>query len=296
MEEIRIEEINLTEPAVSVNMRERESLKKSVSDFGILTPPVIFRWKGKMETIDGWARLLCARELSIEKVECRIVECSIKDALLLHISINKERGFSWGEKLKMFQKLISQGFSENEVCEVWNKITGEKISEEFLRDCLKVYTEIPGIAELLHRGVVNISVAKEVLHLPPSSRYSVLSFITRMKPSTGDSLKLVRLLEEGICSGKIQDAEWLDEMKDIREAIERAFSLSHPYTTRCLKEIESIASALPSGFEIKVPEYLEGNIVEIRMKWDLLKNFPIPYNLNDVFSRIKNLVLKGVEI
>lgn len=297
MEEIRIDEINLRESMVVVHLGDIDILKNSIKDFGILSPPILFTNGSSLEVVDGWARLNVAKNFSMEKVKCKVIKCSLRDAFMFHLSLNiKWRGFSDGEKILIFKKFKTLGFSETETVEVWERISGERMSRNFLTECLKLYDEAPEIPRLLHSGAINLTSAKEILKFPREWRNGVLNFLIRVKGTKGEFIKFFRLLEDSFYSGKIGGIDWLENFPDLKSATQKIFEISHPYTARCMEEIRRILSELPSGFEINFPEYLSGNNVELRINFNILDGLKIPEDLDDILSKTKRVVLEGVDI
>jgi len=297
MEEIRIEEINIQEPQVVIHLGDVNFLEKSVLNYGILSPPILFKNRGALEIVDGWARLKIANAHSMEKVKCQILQCSLKEAFLFHLSLNiKWRGFSEGEKLLIFKRFMNYGFREEEVIEGWEKISGERISRDFLIECLKLYDEIPEVVEFLHSGKINLTTAKELLKFPENWRKEILSFLRKVKGSTGEWINLLRLLEEGLYSGRIKEIEWLKNFSDLKSPLKKTFELSHPYTARCMEEIARILEELPPNFCLKLPEYLCGNNAELKINFNILEDLKIPENLNEVLSKVRKIVVEGVDL
>jgi len=297
MEEIKIEEINIEKPAVVVHIGKSDFLEKSILNFGLLSPPILFKNNGSLEIVDGWERLRIAKKHSMGRVRCHILKCSLRDAFLFHLSLNmKWRGFSDGEKILIFKRFKRFGFTEEEIVRLWEKVSGEKMSKNFLMECLKLYDELPEIIEFLHSERINLTSARELLKFPVGWRGEILSFLIRVKASAGESIKFLRLLEDGLYLGRIKNLDFLKKFSDLKSAVKEVFELSHPYTARCIKEIEKIMKELPPGFDMRIPEYLSSNNVELKVNFNILENLKIPENLNEIFSKIRKIVVEGVDI
>jgi len=297
MEEVRVDEIRVAEPLVVVHLGALDFLERSILNFGILSPPILFKNNGELEILDGWARLKIAREHSIERVRCHILGCSLREAFIFHLSLNiKWRGFSEGEKILIFKRFIKLGFREEEAVNIWEKISGERISRDFLIECLKLHDEVPEITALLHSEKINLTAAKELLKFPENWRRPILSFLVRVKASAGDSMRFLKLLEDGLYSGGIENIEYLKNFSDLKQSFKKTFELSHPYTARCLEEIDRTLKELPPHFDLRLPEYLSGNNAELRINFNILEDLKIPENLNEILSKIRKLVVKGVDL
>jgi hypothetical protein len=297
MEEIRIDEINIREPLVTIHLGDVDFLEKAILSFGILSPPILFKNDDSLEVVDGWARLKIANRHSTEKVKCHIIKCSLRDAFLFHLSLNiKWRGFSEGERLLIFKKFLKLGFGEEEAVNLWEKISGERISKDFFIECLKLYEEIPEITEFLHSGRINLTTAKELLKFPEDWRKEILSFLIRVKASAGECINFLRLLEDGLYSGRIEKIDYIQNHSDLKSPLKKTFELSHPYTAKCMEEIEKILKDLPPQFCLKLPEYLSGNNAELKIHFNILEDLKIPENLNEILSKVRKVVVEGVDL
>jgi len=296
MEKIRIDKINTNNPFVVVHFGENEFLKKSIEKFGILSPPVLFRYGDSFEIIDGWERLKVAKKLSIDEIECRIIDSSLKESFVLHIVLNiTGRGFSEGEKILIFNKFKTFGFSESETIDTWERVSGERISREFLLECFELYNGIEEIPQLIHRGLVNLTFARGILQFPSEWRKPIVSFMSKIRASTGESIRFLRLLEDGFYSKRIEGVDWLENYSDLKSVLEKIFSDSHPYTSRCREEIKNILSELPEGFEVKLSEFLDENDAELRIKFNIIEGVKIPDSLNNIILKLKKVIVEGVE-
>ncbi len=208
----------------------------------------------------------------------------------------KWRGFSEGEKILIFNRFRKLGFQDDEIIKVWEKVSGLKISKNFLKECFELYDEIPEIVEYLHQGKINLTLAKEVLKFPEDLRKPILSFLGRIKGSCGDFLRFLRLLEDGYYSGMVREISFIEKFSELKSASEEIFKLSHPRTSKCMDEIEKVIIELPPGFTLKLPEFLSGNNVELKITFNILDGLKIPENFEEVISKIRRIVVEGVDI
>ena len=95
-----------------------ESLKKSLTEFGIVDPLVI---NSKNEVIGGNQRLKAMQELGIEEVDCVVVDLPKSKEKALNIALNKITGEFDEELLKVFIEDIEPidleltGLDDNEI-------------------------------------------------------------------------------------------------------------------------------------------------------------------------------------
>jgi len=97
-------------------------LARSLATFGVLSP-VLVR-KKDMTIIDGHERCsLVARNEDVRKsvgatVPAAIIDCSERDAMILHVQMNRGRGSVVAKKLSSLVRLltISSSVTEEEIC------------------------------------------------------------------------------------------------------------------------------------------------------------------------------------
>ena len=84
------------------------ALTESVGRYGVLQPLTVRARGGEFELILGGRRLLAARAAGLERVPCRVIRCTQREALEMALEENRRRtGLSLFEEAEALEKLLT---------------------------------------------------------------------------------------------------------------------------------------------------------------------------------------------
>lgn len=260
------------------NSSIKDSLKKSIETFGILSPLTVLKPQDGENFIllSGRRRLICLNELGSESAPCRIV----KEALLPH------------ERLLLFicDNISHRDFSLFEIAGFVSYLSKHITDEELIRDALPLLKINPSLAELdkiraweeftmteiaaLKSRALDFKAARENLDLNISDRNSLADLYISIKPTVSEQRIFSELLRNISRRERCSFAEILTapELARMLENHKTTSSQKRAMLRNCLEKkrnpkYSEIAEKfektkkqmkLPGGSDIAPSQYFEG--------------------------------------
>lgn len=260
-----------------------ETLKRSISRFGIINAPYLIKNKGGWySVVAGYKRLLAAKELAWKDAECRIFPDSFPgyDALLFNLEDNLlHRELNIIEKAMVIERLST--FLDSE------KIIGEYLPLFHIpvtRNNLILYLNLNDLEESvkisLAKEIISLKVADLMRTIDKEDRLSINNLFNHFRFSFNQQLQLFQYLEEiskregrpirDIVDGtKIRTIMQDTNMNNPQKAKAIAATLKNirfPALSGAQKAFKKGVDrlSLPSGVSIVPPPFFEG--VEYRLE------------------------------
>jgi hypothetical protein len=151
---LKIEEIEI-EQKRKINLQNNRKYKKivsSIKNIGLIEPLSIYQQKNRFILLDGYLRLLAAKEIDMYEVPCFIYKN--RDSYTFNAMRNE---LSPLQESKMIKKAVSQGVDENDLAIVLN------VSLKRIRQTQKLVDSlIPEAKELLDGNYIFRSTAEQL--------------------------------------------------------------------------------------------------------------------------------------
>lgn len=161
---VAVESLAVPDLRVTSIMSEEqlEELVSSIRQQGILQPLQVLRVEGVLWVVDGYNRLMAARELQLPAVPCIVRDGSPTDLALHNLVVNRQRGKSNpAEEARLVRHLREEaGLPVEEIA----RRTG--ISTSWARKLHDLYDLPPEVLELVANGKLGVSHALELRRLP----------------------------------------------------------------------------------------------------------------------------------
>ena len=163
---LKIEEIEV-EQRRNINIQNNRKYKKivsSIQNIGLIEPLSVYQQKDKYILLDGYLRLLAAKELEMDEVPCFIYQN--RDSYTFNAMRNE---ISPLQESKMIKKAISQGVDENDLAIVLNVPLKRIRQTKKLADSL-----IPEARELLDGNHIFRSTAEQLSRVNQEGQHMIL--------------------------------------------------------------------------------------------------------------------------
>jgi len=202
---VPLEEIDFTDRAFLFSFPTRDVyLFESVKKWGILEPPLLFKFGNAFKILAGEGRLLSARRLGLKEVEAKVLtSLTPKEALLLSLESNRFRKLNLVELAILFEKL-SKFFERKDIHPLFQSL-GVNLSLKKINLFKSIKQLIPELQLELAEERLNPQVVPFLSKLTPSQQEEFREVLKKLSLSFAeqrDTLeKLIDLTkrEERIC-------------------------------------------------------------------------------------------------
>ena len=210
---------------------DMDILKESIRERGLITPVTVRKKEdGRYEMISGHRRKHACKELGLETVDAKVIECSRDEAIVLMVDSNSQRSQMFptdkGKAYKMkLEAMNRQGERTDLTCApVEHKSEGQKSrdilaeesgeSREQIRRYIRLTYLTPELQDYVDTGQMKMRPAVELSYCSEETQRNVVDRIleTDAFPSHDQTIRIRRADEQGYASYEfIQDV--MDEQK-----------------------------------------------------------------------------------
>lgn len=255
------------------------SLKESISELGVLNPPIVREKNGGYRIVCGWKRLLSCKELNLSEAVCSVYGSELSDVECLGVIYldNKDRI----SELELAELILLH----RSLCNLDDKELVEKILPKFgIAPSRKNLDKFLALAELeteikdaYFEDKITIEQCQMLSDLPAEDRASILeNVLLRYKLNNNESRQVIQHISE-IASiylksiiDVISEAGNADSGDKIDKNILRQNlkKVRYPDLSRVEEKIkENIKDlGLPDGVNVFINQFFEANDIEIRFK------------------------------
>ena len=203
-QKIDLSQIDFNDFSYSISLQPEnnadESLRKSISRYGILHPPVLREISSKRYSIAaGRKRLLAFRSLHKEAtfhcliISSQVPEIEVFDILLAEIQLVRQ--LTIAEKAIFLRKITPHADERQIVKEFMPRL--DLAPDPFvMRQTLELLGLEDSILLGLHQGYVNETVAREFISLSVQDRSILFKIIGALRPSFSNQKKLLHICTE----------------------------------------------------------------------------------------------------
>ena len=217
-QKIALSQVDFNDFSYSISLQPEssgeESLRKSISRYGILRPPILREISPKRYAIaTGRKRLLAFRSLQKDAashcliISSRVREIEVFDILLTETQLARQ--FTIAEKAIFLLKITPLADEKQIVKEFLPRL--DLAPDLFvMRQTLELLELEDSILLGMHQGYVNETVAREFVSLPVQDRSILFKIIAAVRPSFSNQKKLLHICKELAGRKSISIAALLD--------------------------------------------------------------------------------------
>ena len=244
---VPLEEIDFTDRAFLFSFPTRDVyLFESVKKWGILEPPLLFKFGNAFKILAGEGRLLSARRLGLKEVEAKVLTAlTPKEALLLSLESNRFRKLNLVELSILFEKL-SKFFERKDIHPLFQSL-GVNLSLKKINLFKSIKQLIPELQLELAEERLNPQVVPFLSKLTPSQQEEFREVLKKLSLSFAeqrDTLeKLIDLMkrEERNCliSEKLRDFLAEEDFNRRKQGFMKAlFKAYAPFYSESLEKVK----------------------------------------------------------
>ena len=178
-----------------------KAMERSMSRYGQLTPVVIGTGPDdRYEMVDGFKRLRAGRKLGYSVIEAKVMPGSerVMKAAIIHLNV-RARTIAELETALVIQSLYRKnGLSQVEIAALLDR------HKSFVCRRLQLVEKLDAdVIEHLKLGLINITIARQLVRLPAGNQAKALGTILKYRFTGNETAKLVGLL--------LQNPRWNNE-------------------------------------------------------------------------------------
>lgn len=203
--------------------RRWDGLRESIATLGILSPLLVRRKGDVWQILSGTGRWLCSSERRVPAIE---IPCSDREALLIHLHENRDRGFNPAEIARMVLRLQATGLTLEEISKGYASLLGVPPGVKILLDHLSLLRLSPLLLTRLAEGALNLKNALILSAFPPEEADFLMTLSDRMSWNANKQREAFSLLWEICRRDGISAMDFLNrkECKDLWDVEKSALS------------------------------------------------------------------------
>lgn len=266
LREIDIDEVDISDDSFLISFPLRDpALEKILIRTKILTPIWVLGGKPYVP-VHGFRRIHFARTFGLRKIPALILNTQRKLALRQAIFENLFRGLNLIEKSNAVQKLLSFGFSKEEVFD-YMSLMGLGKSSEVLETLLRLSEAEEDIKMFVFEKSLSLKTVKYLTALGRESQKRLIRFL-RGKRITESLLRefLEDLILAQVRFKEIPFSEF-EESQTIEEARISLKRRLNPIFSKLSEHVEEIIRSMefPPNVRVSLDPYLERDELEVRI-------------------------------
>jgi hypothetical protein len=216
LKKIEIKDIDLENEYFSTSYgRDKESLKNSIKEVGLLSLPILKEEKKSLIVITGRLRIAILKELGEKRIDTLVYsKIKVINAFKISIMDNLYRGLNQIEKAIILDKLKNIfKIEEKIIIDTYLPMLNLPKNRKLLEDYLIISRIDPLLKELIIKGDLNYKNAIKINSFSRKEREDILYLIKKLNLNTNKQRELLNLLEEISKRDKKRVSEIISDLK-----------------------------------------------------------------------------------
>ena len=289
MNTIAIDKIDVNERLFCISYPlEDNLLLASIARFGILLPLGLLREDNPV-IVAGFKRLDAARRLGMTEVPCVYLDIGARQALLTAINDNLARPLNTVEKALCISKMLTAGFTREEVCEV-AALLGLPPRENTLETAVSAASAQTPVLSFLVRRRLPFPLVEQLLRFDVEEQKSII----RLADAVGGTVSSLREMLHLMTLLKVKrgavDFRHLEGAKDADALRQRLKRQTHPLLSGLEEKLAALMSAcaLPPQIKVKVDPAFEKESIDISLRAGNMRE------IEEALAKLRSLTGEGL--
>jgi ParB family chromosome partitioning protein len=244
-----------------------ERLISSIAAVGIIQPLILLQGDGRASVICGLRRLAAAEALEMQEVPARVFEGTERDALIMAIHDNLERGHNVVEKALCLARVERLGFSRRELLETMS-LLGLEAHEKVLRAMLGLGTATDAVRDLAFRKKLSLKNITLLMAFEEPERSAVARRLAGLHLTDSlvrEILELLLLLKARGTSPDMSGDGTVESGPSLRDLLKALANPRRKALEGRLAELKG-ECRMPPGLDIKVDPFFEKEYIDILVR------------------------------
>jgi hypothetical protein len=244
---------------------EDAALYASVQKMGIIQPLMLIN-ASPFVVVTGFKRLSIARQLDFKEIPYIPADISEREALLIAIHDNLQRGLNLVEKAHAIERMHHVGFSSSEIYDVLT-ILGVQPHEKTLNILVALASAEDPLKDFIVTHRLPMKIVDYFMRFEVNERSSIIDLLTSFRcteSTVREILEILSLLK--IKLGKLP----FEKLKATsgNELIKEIKEMAYPLLTALRRQLQDIrqTSSLPPNLDIKVDPFFEKEYIDIGIR------------------------------
>jgi len=304
--DIPVSEVDLSDIGFRITgpHHDGEHLKSSISQYGIMVPPLVLRGQDKYIVVSGFRRIEGARHAGLSRITCRVMPAGeTLDAAMAAVTENSFSRELTPAELIRATVLLLRFMDAQSIAKNATSIFNMPLNSGYINTLARIHALPDPVLDLLDQGQISIKACKHLVSMNAETRAGFLHLFSQIKASSGIQMEIIAWAKEICALEKISVSKLIQESPlgitngdgtgqgDSRlghrdmSALGKQFKAflaqrRFPALTAAKKQAREQIKALEldSGLQLAVPENFEGIIYAMQMEFKNMDEFKTRLN------------------
>ncbi len=304
--DIPVSEVDLSDTGFRITgpCHNIEHLKSSISQYGIMVPPLVLCGQDKYIVVSGFRRIEGARYAGLSRITCRVMPAG--ENLAAAMAAVTENSFSrelTPAELIRATVLLLRFMDAKSIAKNATSIFNMPLNAGYINTLARIHTMPEPVLNLLDQGQISIKACKHLVSMNAETLAGFLRLFSEIKASSGIQMEIIAWAKEICALEKISLSRLIQEsplgITNGDETGQGAISFGHrdmgalgkqfkaflaqrrfPALTAAKNQAREQIKALElgSGLQLAVPENFEGIVYAMQMEFKNMDEFETRLN------------------